>query len=324
MGLETTSIAAASNYNANIYASNPRIVRKKEKSSQDKTNILIATGVGLGAIGLGCLLAKKSLSKLKLSLRLYSNPELKKVLNKDTFKNLKIFENLNTSEKESLYKGLLGFGDERFFFPTVSGHKPACIVAAINRDFKCLSKIKDKNLEFIHLEPHKFGRNNSLCYNTYVLNKKLVLETIERNKDIYTTRLNLSQKASNEEIYSKLKDVLKSTKGEHDIEGLTLGFPRKSCMIFHLEQVGGISYELRSKPEEYKKAILEVLRSKNSPYKNLPKKTIKDLEKSINEISVSDERLSPYMDFVNYVNEPQEFERIRKAAENFDKTFKAE
>lgn len=298
------------------------------KNDDSNSETLKKVGIGLGiaaGIMVGgfafCKAAKKALLKYIDSCAiLYSNPELKKVRKWKNFNKLNLFEDMSIEEKKKLYSDLIPARDEKFFFPTISGHKPACMLASFNGDFKALSKIKNSNLDYIHLKPYQYSQT-SQCWNTFMLNKNEVFKVIERNRDVYTARLNLPKNSSIEDIYSKLKPALENSKVMHDLEGLTLGFPRKSSMIFQLEQTGKIPSELRAKPEEYKKKILETLNGKDSPYKNLDESVRKDLEKSIADIQINNKRVSPYMDFVNYINEPEELNRIIKATEDFDKNF---
>jgi len=283
------------------------------------TGIAIGAGIILGGLAFGAA-AKRALLKYVDSLAIfYSNPELKKVRNWKNFSKLNLFKDMSTAEKKKLYADIMPVRDEKILFPTISGHKPACILLSFKGDFQALSKIKNKNLDFVHLKPEPYS-TTSQCWRTFVLNKKEVLKVIERNKDIYTTRLDLPKNSSLEEIYSKLKPALESS-SMHDLVGLTLGFPRKSSMIFQLERSGKIPYELRAKPEEFRTKILETLRSEESPYRNLEESVRKDLENSIADIHISKKKVSPYMDFINFINEPEELNRIREAAADFDRTF---
>ena len=102
---------------------------------------------------------------------------------------------------------------------------------------------------------------------------------------------------------------------------MTLGYPKYSSMIFHLEHVGKIPNSLRSNPSEYKKAILSTLNSEKSPYKNLSETEKNKLIEAINTINIETIGLnkvgSSIYPFCQYTPEPKEFERISNAIEQF-------
>lgn len=212
----------------------------------------------------------------------------------------------------------------RIFQPTIGGEKPACILTATFKDLHFLEKGKyNTDIDFVHLPPHKYSLIRK-CRNTYVLNRNEVFKVIDRNKEIYTNRLNLPEDSGIETIYEKLKQSLKLASGIYDIEGITLGFPKHNSMIHHLENVAGITLKTRKNPEEFKRIILETLHSADSPYKNLSEKEIKDLEKTIGNIEYIQGTHNLIYDFVKYADEPAEFERIRSSVCDYSTRIKYE
>lgn len=274
---------------------------------------------------------KLSDEKLYESLRKYFyEEEMKKISKINVFSQLKITKGLNEAEKKRCLHILNSDENSEIFYPTLYGKKPACLLSCSGK-LKVLEKLNlGKNIEFVHTMPYGFS------YDTYMLNKKEVMKIIKQHKTIYTTSLGLPKDAKLNDIYKKLKEFINSNPagmygGKHqDIVGLTLGFPKYSSMIFELENVGKIDADLRGTPE-YIEKLLEVLHSSSSPYNDLPKKEIKLLEDKIKQISAEKLKdientggtICGYYQYIDFVNEPQEYARIEKAVKEFQNTFSA-
>lgn len=269
------------------------------------------------------------------SLRKYLfKEEMKKAFQFETFSSFKITKGLNEAEKMDCWNILYAQGNSEYFYPTIYGAKPACILGD-HRSMEILEKLHlGKNIEFVQKQPFSPAEGVNI-YNTYVLNKKEVMQIIKQNKEIFTTRLGLGRNAKLSEIYQKLKETLKtsnplSSEYPADLEGLTIGFPKYNSMIFELGNIGKINPRLRCTPE-YKDKLLEVLHSPNSPYKNLSEKEITLLEKKIKQINMSFESIeemaqkgsydNDFYKFIKFVDEPQEMERIEKKVNHFQNTF---
>lgn len=271
---------------------------------------------------------------VQISKKVIFDEELSKAIDWDNFKNFKMFRKLNEEEKLLAHQILTpDEGQYKVFLATVKGYKPSCLltVSAENptrtgTPFEFLEKcIFDKGIDFVH-RPNLITSDGITIYNTYILNKKSVTGVIERNKKFFTSRLSLPNTAENNEIYSKVLEMLGSNKLSQDIEGLILGFPKKSSIIFNLEHVAGATkYRIFGDVVKLKTKLLEALYSANSIYKNLSKEEIKSIEKVIHDIT--NDTLLPmgYNDglyqFVKYVDEPTEFFRIKDSFNKFKQNF---
>lgn len=297
---------------------------KAEKETKTK-KILIGAGIGIAiAAAIGIAIARKK------SLRI--NKELSKLSDPETFNNLKMLENMSSTEKQKCFKMMQCYGNKEIFFTTLAGDKPSCLLAS-KESMKFLDKLKlDKTIDFVHISPWS-AENGLKYYNTYMFNKKAMLENITRNKNIFTSRLGLSAEAGLEEIYSKLLTKI-ADRGElygadwlYDIEGLSLGFPKESSMIFQLERIIGDGCEIRKTPKKFIEEMLKVIKGSSSPYKDLDKEELDILEKSIKKISKRRMKMrakNPYYYYISYLKEPSEFKRIKSATKHFNSTFNVE
>lgn len=292
-----------------------------EKETPKSKNTLKKIGLGIGSvitlyITTGILLALRHKHNI---IKAFKN-----------FDKLEMFSKLSEEEKTEEFLLLVRQGQGDFFFPTVCGKKPACIMVAFNENKGLLNLekglYKDK-IDFVHQKARKYI-GNSYVYNTFVFNKKETLKVIERNKEIYTQRLGLPDNADIATIYEKLKQVLsvKTNEPLHDIIGLTLGFPKYSSMIFQLEKTGNIPLEMRSCGLEYKNSLHKILsgehKSYKNPYETLSQEELSKLKDAINKIDVRENKCRPYYQYVEYIDEPEEFNRIKDAVSSFKSEFK--
>lgn len=172
------------------------------------------------------------------------------------------------------------------------------------------------------INPEKIDTINA---GTIVLNKPEIMKLIEKHRKIYTLRLGLDPNAKTEEIYSKLKKDLAYTptsESKCDLLGLTLGFPKYNSMIFELERVKN-TCRLRKYPAEFKKEILEALRSEKSPYKSLDETELQNLENAINNITEIGCYENIYR-FIDFTQDKEELGRIAKAESEFIREFKVQ
>lgn len=215
-----------------------------------------------------------------------------------------------------------GASEQDIFFATLKGDKPSCIVSLPGKDLEFIGKVNTRsgsgNFDFLHIpdEVSTLG---------FILNKNKVLDVIGRNKNLYTTRLNLDANVSSEAIYQKLTEVLqKDYLAYHDLTGVTLGFSPKNSMIFELSR--DIPFDvIKYDSETFKVMLLDKLRSPNSPYKNLSQSELKELTAAIESYKPQPSCL-PENDlyfFKTFVNEPEDFARIAEDSSNFAKNFKA-
>jgi hypothetical protein len=257
--------------------------------------------------------------------------ELKKLRVWDNFKNLEMNNSFSEEESKILFKGI-GMNNGEFF-ATLSGQKPSCIIG-YDENLEFIEKLKNtklgQNLDFAHVQI-----NNGQFKNTYVFNKSELAKIIENNKSLYATRLNLPQNSSIDNIYKTFIEGLKNGKissacsgGENmqDLVGISLGYPRTNSMIFNLERVDDLNYLLRNNNSKFKMTIKDIFNSNKSPYKNLEKKDMDLIKKGIENINIESSRNNgayntPIYSFVNFVDEPQELQRIEQNTLEFKNNF---
>ncbi len=253
-----------------------------------------------------------------------SNYGVIKSMEPKNFNKIKALSALSKEERLLLNDRLLvsGSNEQELFFATLKGDKPSSIISLPGRDLDFLGKVNTRggtgNFDFLHIPDD----SNPLCF---VLNKNKVLEVINRNKSFYTTRLNLESNSSSETVYEKLVDVLQNDYlAYHDLTGVTLGFSRKNSMIFELGR--DVSADIaRFDTQTYKTMLLDKLYSADSPYKGFKQAELDELADAIRSYS-PDNRYLPHNGlyfFKDYVNEPEEFARIVRDSNNFEKNFKA-
>ena len=316
-----------------------------EEKANNKKKTLIAGSIALGTvlIGVGSYFLLKKYGP-KLTEKCYNyllkeqspakNPKLFEAIQPDNFNRVALLKGLSPDELAILQKSV--YMDANCFFPTLTGHKPACIIG-MGEDLSFLSRIKTKNplesqFDFVHLK--------ELGNQTFVLNKEKMLEVISRNKDFYTARLGLANNSSIDDIYNFMlqhkNQVFNCTlKGKfNDLVGITLGFPKQSSMMFQLEQLCDLSKlknikyadELRKKPSLYKKIMLETLNKNKELYKNLSVDEYNGLVRAIkNYKPIKTKGIADrYYMYAKLADEPAEFARINKSVEDFIKDFSIE
>ena len=260
--------------------------------------------------------------------------KIQEAIQPDNFNRIALLKGLSSEEIAILQKS--ADMDANCFFPTLTGHKPACIIGR-GEDLSFLSKIKTKNslgnnFDFVHLK--------ELNNQTFVLNKEKTLEIISRNKDFYTARLGLGNNSSIDDIYNFMlqhkNQVFNCTQtGKfNDLVGITLGFPKQSSMMYQLEilcdvsNLKNIKYvaELRKNPTLYKKIMLETLNKNKELYKNLSVDEYNGLVKAIeNYKPIKTEGIADrYYQYVKLADEPTEFARINNSVDDFIKDFSIE
>ncbi len=248
----------------------------------------------------------------------FAEKEIDKLNILNNFINIKCLENLNTFEKINL-KNVINNGQINEFYPTISGYKPACLIAT-KKSTKYLEKIKStKDIPLETISYKRFGIHQSI-----ILNKKLITNIIQENKDIFTSRLNLEPNTSDEIIYKNLKQALK-TNDYDDLLGMTLGYPRNDSIIFNIEQLATKAKnidapELRNNVPKHKKILLEYLNSENSIYKNTNFK--QEIEQSIKNIKEITPFKQGYYKFINYTG--QENLELKKTVKSFENDFTCE
>lgn len=252
-----------------------------------------------------------------------SNYGVIKAMEPKNFNKIKALSALSKEERILLNDSLRASGsnEQELFFSTLKGDKPSSIISLSGRDLGFLNKVNTKsgtgNFDFLHIPDD----SAPLCF---MLNKNKVLEVINKNKSLYTTRLNLDASSSSEMIYEKLAGILqKDYLAYHDVTGVTLGFSPKNSMIFELSR--DISSDIaRYDVQTYKKLLLNKLYSADSPYKGLKKSELDELADAIRSYS-PDNKCWPNNNlyfFKAYVDEPEEFARILRDSKNFEKNFK--
>lgn len=257
-----------------------------------------------------------------------SNPEFKELnsvlkLNKlPLFKDLCFFDVIRF--KKYFLKDLYSDGI-RVFFSTIEGKKPAGLMSAGDRMKYLNHVIYPNKIDLIHL-PSEYNGFFDRTYRAYILNREEVYKVIENNKDIYINRLGLSPENSTEHTYKVLKKALKdgvNRKGEDisDIIGITLGFPPKNSMIFHMEKCAGIDIDTRKNIPEFKAKLLAFFDDKNFPYTNLSEKDLLALRKNIESIKEIKSFHNAIYDFVQYIDEPEAIKNIMQATESYIKGF---
>lgn len=329
-----------------VTISNANSNTETEEKSDNTKKWLIAGSIALGTVLIGVgssFLLKKYGPKLAEKCYNYllkkqspaKNPKLLEAILPDNFNRVALLKGLSPEEITALQRSLY-CGDASCFFPTLTGHKPACLIGT-GEDLSFLSRIKTKNplwsqFDLVHLK--------ELGNQTFILNKEKILEVISRNKDFYTARLGLANNSSIDDIYNFMlqhkSQVFNCTQtGQfNDLVGITLGFPKQSSMMYHLEKLCDLSNlknikyteELRKKPSLYKKVMLETLNKNKELYKNLSVDEYNGLVRAIENYKpiktggVSDR----YYQYVKLADEPAEFARINNSVDDFIKDFSIE
>lgn len=305
------------------------VEKKVEKKTSNKKKWLIALGiVAAVAIGIAAVYFFKNKTP---KIAGDTIDKFQHFDDFDVFKDLKMCKNMSLDEKKKAFDVLTTNGNKDLFLSTLHGDKPMSIIGQYKtplqpggNDLDVLKKLDlGKNFEFV--EANSFSFNGHRSWNQYFVNKSKTLETIARNKEIYTTGLGLPSGTNSKAIYG---DLFKN-KGAlpDDLLGVTLGFPKYDSMIFHLESIGDLRRERLS--ADYSKKLLDVLRSDKSPYKNLSKTQMAGLEnaiKNINprnlkDIAVKGSYNDGLYQFINYYDDAAELGRIANSTKNYKQVF---
>lgn len=229
----------------------------------------------------------------------YVSSASKELIKKENFKKLKILACHTPREKEALRKAFI---DDYFaldeFLATIHGAKPACYqgFSANSKSFSnALKKLSTFRID--GKDYNIISKDFSDSKTFFVLNKDEVCNVIEKNKDIFAHRLDIDKNASPESIYNLLTSVnspllnkVDSGDSFNDLIGLTIGYPKKSSMIFQLEKYiqnkTGIDMVLeRNDLKTYKEFLLRALDENGSPYKGMDSKFIEEMKDFISSIT---------------------------------------
>ena len=141
-----------------------------EEKADNKKKWLIAGGIALGTVLIGVSsyfllkkygprLAEKCYNYLLKEQSPAKNPKLLEAIQLDNYNRVALLKDLSSEELAILQK--TAHMDATCFFPTLTGHKPACIIGS-GRDLSFLSRIKTKNpLYVISNMSHYFSSTNS-------------------------------------------------------------------------------------------------------------------------------------------------------------------
>ena len=244
-------------------------------------------------------------------------------------------KNLSLDEKKQAFELFTKEDNKNIFLATLNGDKPMALLAEYkpynvpgDSSLGILKKL-DLGKNFEWFDARFFEISGNRAWSLYFVNKSKTLETIARNKEIYTTGLGLSSNTSKKDVYKTLFDLCKKNEGvmPDDLLGITLGFPKYDTLIFNLEGTGKICSQRMS--PDYSKMLLEVLKSDVSPYKNLSKTEMNALENAIK--NITQQKLKDiamkgsYHDglyaFINFCDDPKELQRVSNSTKNFKQTF---
>lgn len=309
------------------------IENKKVDKKETRKNWLITTGAIVGSVIIGTTLAcltKKAPTKIAGDLA----ETVGKLDDIEVFRNLKMCKNLTPEEKNLAYEYLIKKGNNKnVFLGVLSGDKPVASLSAIKNlhsnsenPLNVLRKLDlGDNIEWVKGRYWNNETNN--FFNDCMINKKSLFEIIKNNKEIYTKRLDLSKTSSTKKIYNSLINYSINNNGlPNDLFGITLGFPKYDSMIFHIDNMYNLNNMRQS--TEYVDNLLKTFKKEDFPYKNIDKKTLNNLIKSIKNINQENFKnisLRIYNDglyqFINFCNDQKELERISRATKHFMKMF---
>lgn len=249
--------------------------------------------------------------------------ELYKLQDLDFFNKIKMFKNLSLIEKKHCYEDIMSRATESGpFFATIMGYKPAYLVNGRNNQLEYLENINyGVPIDIVHAGISL----NPEYYCAYLLNPYKSLEVVECNKNIFSRRLNLSDNSSTNEIYDKFKQILSKNDGSiRDLEGMILGFPKYSSMIFQLynSNVKRNNFNL-SNVNLFRTMLLNELYSADSPYKNLLPEEFNALETMIRTCNWYYSN-NPYFQYSKFVNEPEAETRMFQNARDFNGEFSSD
>ena len=253
-----------------------------------------------------------------------SNPNFAKLGDYETLKQLNIFKRFTTWEITRFKDQVIGdMFDQgiRDFFSTINGKKPAARITT-DRNMHFMGKIKaPQPMDIIYLNT-EYDNLLARKYTMYVFNKEEVMKIIGENKELYTKRLKISPDSTDEKTYEVLKASLKNTaNANHDLIGITLGYPVKSSLIYNLEKQAKMDYTMRKDVPAYKKKLLNFCKSEKNPYKNMSKNFQAQLVQSIKDINNIESYTNGIYSFIKFVDEPKEIKRINDASASYIRDF---
>lgn len=247
-------------------------------------------------------------------------------LQENGFEGVEILNRLTPEERKIFVEALEYDSVNGTFSIFASGEKPGAIFAGSDEFMSLINKIKGNDFDVVNIRlegdfSFHSGGNENYINNAIVLNKNMTKSVIAENKEFFARRMGLKDNSSVDEIYAKLiaEDGPLKLGSNSDLLGMVLGYPKTSTMIFQLEgYISGDVIQLRYHKDltPYKKELIKVLYSENSPYKNMSPEFKADLESKINsmtEIKSASDVLGGFDEypFIYFVDEPSEIARIR-------------
>ncbi len=234
------------------------------------------------------------------------------------FENLSSLKNLSQDERIALKKHLSVYRDIEPFLLMSTGGRPA--MGTVNTPL--LEKLSD---DFDVVE---FCKSSN-----FIFNRNEMLKKIEQHRDFYLKRLNLTDEASNEQIYNTFiaeDGPLYKVINVQDLIGISFGYPVIDSIIFQLEADSSMRkniLEQRKNLDEYKKNLLDTLYAKDSRYVSFDdvfKKKIEKAIKSIDVINLSTKYDYPHgYTFVKFtdssIDEAEIAQNIRKSTQEIEK-----
>lgn len=248
--------------------------------------------------------------------------ELERLKDPDIFNKIKMFKRLNPAEIKQCYEDIISdIADSGVFFTTVMGYKPACTIYDKDYSLDYLNRIEYKKpTTIIHA-----GRTiNPEFFNSYILNRDMVYEIINKDKTLFAIRLNLNPNSSVEDIYSALVRCLSyNANSIKDLEGLILGFPKYNSILFQLDNVSR-SLPYRDYPDIHRAKLTSALYDINSPYRKLPANEFSKINQMVQIAKLQNIPKNPYFQYVKFVDEPEAEEELFQKSRNFNGEFSAE
>lgn len=234
-----------------------------------------------------------------------------------------IFGNENA---DKIYQNLVkNYNDIKRLVALLNSFKPSIILADKT---KLLESGRYNSFDVVS-KYMRFRDNSGSIFNTFILNPELCKPIINKYKSLFTSKINLPETCSIDNIYNSLltsdSPLFRDDKIFADIRGLLLGFPEKSSILFSLENMlPNADYRNFSNIEKHRTLLREALNSE--AYSGISKEIRKLAEEAISELTGKDYNtytLSeskhgkiPGFDYIRFIPEPKEEERLIKAYRN--------
>ncbi len=245
---------------------------------------------------------------------------------RDVYKKLKPGKIFGEENVEKIYLNLIkNWNDIKIFVALLSNQKPSII---LSDECKILESGKYNGFDVVS-KYMRFRDNSGSIFNTFILNPELCKPIINKYKSLFTSKINLPETCSIDNIYNSLltsdSPLFRDDKIFADIRGLLLGFPEKSSILFSLENMlPATDYRDFSNIEKHRRLLREALNSE--PYSGISKEIRKLAEEAISELtgidyntytlSESKHGKIPGFDYIRFVPEPKEEERLIKSYRN--------